>query len=118
MQTGMISILLGILAVMIIIIYIKANMKICSPNEVMIFSGRRIKDKGKEPTEYRVIKGGRALKIPLVETVHTLSLNTVPIEMDVTGALTKGTIPVNVKAMANVKIAGSMNAGLGNAFEQ
>jgi len=118
MQTGMISIVLGIFTVMIIIIYIKANMKICSPNEVMIFSGRKIKDKGKEPTEYRVIKGGRALKIPLVETVHTLPLNTVPIEMDVAGALTKGTIPVNVKAMANVKIAGSMDAGLGNAIER
>jgi flotillin len=41
-----------------------------------------------------------------------------PIEMDVTGALTKGTIPVNVKAMANIKIAGSLEQGLSNAIER
>jgi flotillin len=119
MQLEMIGILLGVLAIMIIIIYIKANMKICSPNEVMIFSGRKFKDKkDKRVLGYRVIRGGRGLKVPLVETVHTLSLNTVPIEMDVSGALTKGTIPVNVKAMANVKVAGSMEQGLENAIER
>ncbi|MBN2254735.1 MAG: hypothetical protein JW736_03435 [Deltaproteobacteria bacterium] len=118
MNVEMVSIFLGVLALMIIIIYIKANMKICSPNEVMIFSGRKVKDKDKGAIGYRVIKGGRALKVPLVETVQTISLNTVPIEMDVVGALTRGTIPVNVKAMANVKVAGTMEKGLGNAIER
>ncbi len=113
MEIGMVGIFLGLLALMVIVIYIKANMKICPPNEVMIFSGRRKGDAG-----YRVIRGGRALKMPLIETVHTLSLNTIPIEMNVTGALTRGTIPLNVKAMANVKIAGSMESGLGNAIER
>jgi len=118
MDIGMVSIFVGVIALMIIIIYIKANMKICSPNEVMIFSGRKAKDKDKGIAGYRVIKGGRALKIPLVETVHTISLNTVPIVLDVTGALTKGAIPVNVKAMANAKVAGSIEEGLGNAIER
>jgi len=118
MQVEMVSIFLGVLAIMGIIIYIKANMKICEPNEVMIFSGRRFKDKDKKEIGYRVIRGGRGLKIPLIETVRTLSLSTMPIEMDVSGALTRGTIPVNVKAMANVKIAGSMDQGLGNAIER
>jgi len=113
MEIGMVGIFLGLLALMVIVIYIKANMKICPPNEVMIFSGRRKGDAG-----YRVIRGGRALKMPLIETVHTLSLNTIPIEMNVTGALTRGTIPLNVKAIANVKIAGSMESGLGNAIER
>lgn len=118
MHIEMVSIFLGVLVVMALIIYIKANMKICEPNEVMIFSGRAIKDKDKKVVGYRVIKGGRGLKIPLIETVRTLSLNTMPIEMDVNGALTRGTIPVNVKAMANVKIAGTMEQGLGNAIER
>jgi len=118
MDIGMVSIFIAALVIMGIIIYIKANMKICEPNEVMIFSGRQFKDKDKKEVGYRVIKGGRGLKIPLIETVRTLSLNTVPIEMDVSGALTTGTIPVNVKAMANVKIAGTMEEGLGNAIER
>ncbi len=118
MNIEILSILLVALAVMVVVIYIKANMKICQPNEVMIFSGRKFKDKEKGYVGYRVIRGGRALKIPLIETVSTLSLSTMPIEMDVTGALTRGTIPVNVKAMANIKIAGSLEQGLGNAIER
>jgi len=117
MDIGMVGIFIAALIIMAIIIYIKANMKICEPNEVMIFSGRQFKEKDKT-VGYRVIKGGRGLKIPLIETVRTISLNTMPIEMDVTGALTRGTIPVNVKAMANVKIAGTMEDGLGNAIER
>ena len=117
MDIGMVGIFIAALVIMAIIIYIKANMKICEPNEVMIFSGRQFKEKDKT-VGYRVIKGGRGLKIPLIETVRTISLNTMPIEMDVTGALTRGTIPVNVKAMANVKIAGTMEDGLGNAIER
>lgn len=118
MNIEMVTLFVIALIIMAVIIYIKANMKICEPNEVMIFSGRQFKDKDKKVVGYRVIKGGRGLKIPFVETVRTLSLNTMPIEVDVTGALTKGTIPVNVKAMANVKIAGTMEEGLGNAIER
>jgi flotillin len=118
MDIGMVSIFIAVLVVMGVIIYIKANMKICEPNEVMIFSGRQFKDKDKKVVGYRVMKGGRGMKIPLIETVRTLSLNTMPIEMDVTGALTRGTIPVNVKAMANVKIAGKVEDGLDNAIER
>ena len=118
MDIGMVGVFIAALVIMAIIIYIKANMKICEPNEVMIFSGRQFKDKDKKTVGYRVIKGGRGLKIPLIETVRTISLNTMPIEMDVAGALTRGTIPVNVKAMANIKIAGTMEDGLGNAIER
>jgi flotillin len=118
MEIGSVSIFVAALIVMGIIIYIKANMKICEPNEVMIFSGRQFRDKDKKIVGYRVIKGGRGMKIPLIETVRTLSLNTMPIEMDVTGALTRGTIPVNVKAMANAKIAGKAEDGLDNAIER
>ncbi|MGD0021678.1 MAG: SPFH domain-containing protein [Smithellaceae bacterium] len=122
MNTDMIELFVVILAVMVLIIYIKANMKICEPNEIMIFSGRKFKQKdkilGPRVLGYRVIRGGRGMKVPLIETVRTMSLSTMPIELDVTGALTKGTIPVNVKAMANVKIAGTLEEGLGNAIER
>ena len=43
MQMGIIGMFLGAVVLMILVIYIKANMKICAPNEVMIFSGRRFK---------------------------------------------------------------------------
>jgi flotillin len=108
----------AVLLVIGIIVFIKSNLEICAPNEVMIFSGRQYRTKDGKVVGYRVIRGGRALRRPFVENVSRLSLNTMPIELDVRGALTKGQIPVNAKAMANIKIAGSEEQGLANAIER
>jgi flotillin len=108
----------AVLVIIGIIVFIKSNLEICTPNEVMIFSGRQYKMKDGKVQGYRVIRGGRALRRPFVENVSRLSLNTMPIELDVRGALTNGQIPVNVKAQANIKIAGSEEQGLGNAIER
>ncbi|RLB26373.1 MAG: flotillin family protein, partial [Deltaproteobacteria bacterium] len=67
---------------------------------------------------YRIIKGGRGLKIPITESVSRLPLTTIPIDLELTGALSKGIIPINIQAMANVKIAGSEEEGLSNALER
>jgi flotillin len=66
---------------------------------------------------YRIIKGGRALRIPLLETVDSMDLTNMPIEVAVQGAYSKGGIPVNVHGIANVKIAGEQPV-LDNAIER
>ncbi len=109
---------LGLLVIAIIIIFVKANLHICQPNELLIFSGRRRKLKDGTVVGYRAIKGGRGLKIPIIESVSRMPLNTIPIEIDLKGALTNGLIPINIEAMANVKIAGSEKEGLYNALER
>jgi flotillin len=107
-----------LLAIAIIIIFVKANLQICQPNELLIFSGRKRKLKDGTVVGYRAIKGGRGLKIPIIESVSRMPLNTIPIEIDLKGALTNGLIPINIEAMANVKIAGSEKEGLYNALER
>ena len=102
----------------IILAFIKANLRICHPNEILVFSGKKRKLKDGTVVGYRYIKGGRGLKIPIVESVTRLPLTTVPIELELSGALTNGIIPVNIQAMANVKIAGSEEEGLSNALER
>ena len=96
---------------------IRANLKICQPNEVLIFSGRkrRLTDGGQ--VGYRVIKGGRGFRIPLIEKVDRLRLNTIPIDLTVQNAYSKGGIPLTVRAIANVKVA-SNEAELANAVER
>ena len=42
----------------------------------------------------------------------------IPIGLELTGALSKEIIPINVQAMANVKIAGSEGEGLSKALER
>ncbi|MBU0551196.1 flotillin family protein [Myxococcota bacterium] len=78
---------------------------ICAPNEVLIFSGesRRLGDR---TIGYRLIKGGRGIRIPLLERVDRIDLTNMIIELGATGAYSKGGVPLNVHAVANVKIAG------------
>ncbi len=98
--------------------FIKAFLKICPPNEILIFSGRSRKLPDGTRVGYRIIKGGRAFKFPIVETVQGMSLETIPIEIELNGALAKGIIPMSIAAMANIKIAGSQEQGLSNAVER
>jgi flotillin len=107
-----------IIACLIILAFIKANLRICHPNEILVFSGKRRRLKDGTVVGYRVIKGGRGLKVPIVESVTRLPLTTIPIDLELTGALSKGIIPINIQAMATVKIAGSEDEGLSNALER
>jgi flotillin len=109
---------IGIAVIAVIIIFIKANLHICQPNELLIFSGRQRKLKDGTKVGYRVIKGGRGLKIPIVESVSRMPLNTIPIDIDLKGALTNGLIPIDIEAMANIKIGGSEKEGVYNALER
>lgn len=108
----------AVISILILLAFIKANLRICHPNEILVFSGKKRKLKDGTVVGYRYIKGGRGLKIPIVESVTRLPLNTIPIELELAGALTNGVIPVNIQAMANVKIAGSEEDGLNNALER
>ncbi len=109
----------GILIVLILVLalFIKANLKICQPNEVLIFSGRQRTLPDGSSVGYRVIKGGRGFRIPVFEEVDRLRLNTIPIDLSVTNAYSKGGIPLQVRAIANVKIASS-EPELNNAVER
>jgi len=107
-----------VIACLIILAFTKANLRICHPNEILVFSGKQRRLKDGTVVGYRVIKGGRGLKIPIVESVTRLPLTTVPIDLELTGALSKGIIPINIQAMATVKIAGTEDEGLSNALER
>jgi flotillin len=109
---------IAIIGGLVVLAFIKANLRICHPNEILVFSGKKRRLKDGTEVGYRVSKGGRGLKIPIIESVTQLPLTTIPIDLELTGALSKGIIPINIQAMANVKIAGSEEEGLSNALER
>ena len=96
---------------------IRVNLKICQPNEVLIFSGRQRQLSDGSSVGYRILKGGRGFRIPLIEQVDRLELNTIPIDLKVMNAYSKGGIPLTVRAIANVKIA-SNEPEINNAVER
>jgi len=104
------------LAAIVATILVTKLIYICQPNEVLVFSGTRRKE-GPGMVNYRLVQGGRGIRIPLLETVDRLDLTNAIIDVRVDGAYSKGGIPLNVNAVANVKIA-STEPSIGNAIER
>jgi flotillin len=75
-----------------------------SPNVVAVLSGRKRKLADGRTVGYRLVRGGAALKWPLLEKVEYLSLNVFTIPLEIKRAYTVKGVPVSVKAVANVKI--------------
>jgi flotillin len=74
------------------------------PNLVAVLSGRKRKLADGRVVGYRMVRGGAALRIPLLEKVDYLSLNVITIPLEIRRAYTLQGVPVSVKAVANVKI--------------
>ncbi|MCC6750402.1 MAG: flotillin family protein [Deltaproteobacteria bacterium] len=104
------------LGVVVVVLTIKRLLFICQPNEVLIFSGAK-GVYGERKAGYRPVKGGRKIKLPMLEVVDRMDLTNMAIAVSVHGAFSKGGIPLNVDGVANVKIAGEEPL-LGNAVER
>ena len=104
-------------ALFVVLGIVRANLKICQPNEVLIFSGRRRRLADGSKVGYRFVKGGRGFRIPILEQVERIRLNTIPLDLTVQNAYSKGGIPLTVRAIANVKVA-SNESELSNAVER
>jgi flotillin len=116
-------IMVGAIAVLVALVVIAAIISriiyICPPNEVLIFSGghRKIAGGDDRTVGYRVVQGGRGLRIPLIEVVDRMDLTNNIIELRVQGAYSRGGIPLNVQGVANVKVS-SKSDHLANAIER
>ncbi len=104
-------------ALMIFFAWIKTLLQICPPNEVLIFSGRKHRMADGTRRGFRVIFGGRAWRFPIIEKASRMSLNVMEVPIAIRGAYSQGGIPLNVDAIANVKIS-SDPVVVGNAIER
>jgi flotillin len=102
-----------VLAVLVILLSVFAafwlfsrNYLKVSPNAVAVLSGRKRKLPDGRVVGYRMVRGGAALRIPLLEKVEYLHLNVMTIPLEIKRAYTLKGVPVSVKAVANVKIRG------------
>jgi len=106
-----------VLALVVVLLAVRSLIVICPPNRVAIISGRqRVLPDGRV-VGYRLLKGGRTIRIPLIERVDWMDLNTISIDVGVSGAYSKGTIPLDVQGVANVKIS-SKEGVLENSVER
>ena len=105
-------------ALLALVATISALIVIVPPNTAAVITGRRRRIESGEPVGYRVVVGGRTLRVPIVESVDWMPLDTIPLEIGVTNAFSKGGIPLSVQAVANVKIASQPDSVFNNAVER
>jgi flotillin len=97
--------------------FVKSFLCICKPNEVVIICGRKRRIKDGQELGYRVLSGGRSIRIPIVETIKRMDVTTMPIRVEIRNAYAKGGTPLNIQAIANVKVSSNPDV-VGNAIER
>ncbi|BAZ33472.1 band 7 protein (plasmid) [Cylindrospermum sp. NIES-4074] len=107
----------SIFAVVLLVWCLKSFLCICKPNEILILSGRNRRTKDGQEVGYRVLAGGRAIRIPILETIKRMDVTTIPVRVEVRNAYAKGGTPLNIQAIANVKISTDPEV-VGNAIER
>ncbi len=94
-----------IVGVLLLTFIISRFLYICTPDEILIFSGRKHRLPDGTEAGFKVLHGGRGIRVPLLETVSRMDVRLFGVEVSVANAFSKGGIPLAVHAIANVKIS-------------
>ncbi len=106
-----------VIGFLLLITLIRRFLFICGPHEIVVFSGRAHTLPDGSTVNYKILHGGRGLRIPFLEVVRRMDMRLFPVEVNVQNAYSKGGIPLTVKAIANVKLASDPRI-LRNAVER
>ena len=107
-----------VVAAIFFIIMLKNLIYVCEPNEVLVIAGKSKKRVAgrKNFVGYRLVNGGKTIRIPILEDVYKMDISNIPIDIRITKAFSKGGVPLNVQAVANIKV--ESGAGIHNAIER
>jgi flotillin len=83
---------------------LRRQLFVCRPNELLVVAGKKHRMPSGEIANYTVIQAGWHWRVPFVQSVSRMDIRLVPIELAVTKVLSHGGIPLDVHAIANVKI--------------
>lgn len=106
-----------LLALVVFLAFLRSLLQICPPNQVLIISGRKHKGLDGRVRGFRPVFGGAAWRMPIFDKVDRMSLNVMEVPISIRGAYSQGGIPLNLDAVANVKISSDPDV-VGNAIER
>ena len=107
----------GLAVLLVLMVIYRYLLRICRPNEILIFSGRKHRTEDGRVVGYRVVFGGRGVRVPVVEQVYGMDVSLISVPIAVQGAYSEGGIPLNVHAIANIKVCTDRRF-IGNAIER
>ena len=95
---------------MVAYLIVRTRYQKAGPDEALIVYGRRklfgpkVRDDKGEAESFRIIRGGGTFVWPAWESYEILSLKMMTLEIDLSHVYTVQGIPINVKAVAQVKV--------------
>jgi flotillin len=107
----------GALFVLFTFMWVARFLYLCRPSEILIFSGRKHRLADGTVVGSRVVFGGRAWRIPIIENVQRMQMLSMSIDVSVEGAYTKVGIPLKVRAIAVIKLSSDPSVVM-NAIER
>ncbi len=116
MSAATVASMLVVLAVVVFFVYLTVRLryKKAGPDEALIVFGRRklfgakVRSEKGEIQGFRIVRGGGTFVWPAWEQCEFLSLRMMTLDIDLRHVYTVQGIPINVKAVAQVKIHGGM----------
>jgi flotillin len=87
------------------VLFVRRTLHVSAPNELLVISGRRHRRPDGTIVGYRVVRGGRAVVVPFLETVARLELTSLAVQLAVEDLVVRGGGRAGVSAFAAVKIA-------------
>jgi len=104
--------------IMLLIFAFRHYIRIAVPNTALVFSGPQYKQPDGTKRGYMVLQQGlRKFQWPILEKVDLMDMRLIPIDVRVENAYSRGNIPLQVRAIANVKI-NSDTRYIGDAIER
>ena len=97
------GIFLGLIALTLISRWM---IRICRPNEMLVVTGSRSNQGSQGMKGYRVVaNGGWTFVKPILETARRVDVTLLPVVVEVKNAYSHGGTPLNIQAIANVKVS-------------
>jgi flotillin len=91
-------------ALLVFVRMLRTFLFVCRPNELLVVAGKKHKLPSGEEANYTVIQAGMHWRVPVMQTVARMDIRLIPIELSVMKVLSHGGIPLDVHAIANIKL--------------
>ncbi len=92
------------LGLLVFLALLRRFLFVCRPNELLVIAGKKHTLPSGEAANYTVIQSGSHWRVPFLQTVSRMDLRLMPTELSVTKVLSNGGIPLDVHAIANIKV--------------
>jgi len=92
------------LGLLVLITLLRSFLYVCRPNELLVVAGKKHKLASGETGNFTVIQAGSHWRVPFMQTVSRMDIRLMPTELSVTKVLSNGGIPLDVHAIANIKV--------------